>query len=367
MRSSTNVILTGLAIADMAVMFEYIPFCLHYYIFNKRNEVEFWSYHWAVYILFHSNFSQIFHTTSICLTVHLAVWRYLSVGFPQRMNNWCSINRAQVSVALAYVLSGVICLPFYLSSEVRSIKSFETNTGEEYKKFYVHMYSVTDNEHELWRNGNFWIYSVVIKLLPCFVLTVVSYFLLNTLNEVKRRKGLLMNTNGLGSLLNSDSYRKRKSHSLRRTKQITRMLLAVLFLFLITEFPQGILGLLSCIMGNQFFHNCYTNFSEVMDISALTNCSINFMLYCTMNTQFRTTFIQLFRPPKKSFVVLRQHARMSTMAHQSTFDDDGHSLNTIQTNSNNLTERLNFSTRQDSSNHIISSNPGILKKKISAI
>lgn len=36
----------------------------------------------------------------------------------------------------------------------------------------------------------------------------------------------------------------------RRTDRTTMLLVAVLLLFLITEFPQGILGLLSGIMGN---------------------------------------------------------------------------------------------------------------------
>jgi hypothetical protein len=33
-----------------------------------------------------------------------------------------------------------------------------------------------------------------------------------------------------------------------------------------------------------------------MDILALINSAINFILYCAMSRQFRTTFNQLFRP-----------------------------------------------------------------------
>lgn len=35
---------------------------------------------------------------------------------------------------------------------------------------------------------------------------------------------------------------------------------------------------------------------ELMDIFALVNSAINFILYCTMSRQFRATFAQLFRP-----------------------------------------------------------------------
>jgi len=74
------------------------------------------------------------------------------------------------------------------------------------------------------------------------------------------------------------------------------MLVAVLLLFLITEFPQGILGLLSVILGRCFFRTCYYLCGEVMDILALLNGAINFILYCSMSRQFRTTFALLFKP-----------------------------------------------------------------------
>lgn len=35
---------------------------------------------------------------------------------------------------------------------------------------------------------------------------------------------------------------------------------------------------------------------EVMDILALINSGINFILYCSMSRQFRKTFTLLFRP-----------------------------------------------------------------------
>lgn len=76
----------------------------------------------------------------------------------------------------------------------------------------------------------------------------------------------------------------------------TRMLLAVLFLFLLTEFPQGILALLSGILGDAFFSECYGHLGELMDILALINSAINFILYCVMSRQFRQTFQRIFRP-----------------------------------------------------------------------
>jgi hypothetical protein len=78
----------------------------------------------------------------------------------------------------------------------------------------------------------------------------------------------------------------------------TRMLLAVLLLFLITEFPQGILGLLSGLLDESFFRTCYMPLGDFMDFAALLNSALNFPLYCAMSTIFRQTFIQTFHLEK---------------------------------------------------------------------
>lgn len=74
----------------------------------------------------------------------------------------------------------------------------------------------------------------------------------------------------------------------------TRMLVAVLILFLITEFPQGILALLSDLLGEQFFIACYISLADLMDFVTLLNSAINFILYCAMSRQFRKEFCRVF-------------------------------------------------------------------------
>ena len=98
------------------------------------------------------------------------------------------------------------------------------------------------------------------------------------------------------------------------------MLLLVVVLFLVTEFPQGVTNLLN---GNcatvqpayvpprqlaalhpvtnllngiltGFVDEIYASLGDLLDILALINNGINFLLYCTMSKQFRDTFIQLF-------------------------------------------------------------------------
>lgn len=90
-RSPTNAILTGLAVADFLVMIDYIPFSWFDYILPNMNHMRktLFSYSTAWYIMFHSIFAQICHTISIWLTVTLAVWRYIAVAYPHRNRIWC--------------------------------------------------------------------------------------------------------------------------------------------------------------------------------------------------------------------------------------------------------------------------------------
>jgi len=99
--------------------------------------------------------------------------------------------------------------------------------------------------------------------------------------------------------LNMTSQQRHK----HQTDRTTRMLVAVLVVFLITEIPQGVVALLSGVLGRQFFTRCYTTgMGEILDLLALLNSAINFLLYCSMSRAFRRAaraqfFRMTFRQP----------------------------------------------------------------------
>lgn len=87
--------------------------------------------------------------------------------------------------------------------------------------------------------------------------------------------------------------RQDESERAREHNRTTAMLLAVVGLFQLTELPQGVLTLCSIFIPN-FFADVYWPLGDVLDIAALLNNSINFVLYCTMSRQFRETFVETF-------------------------------------------------------------------------
>ncbi|XP_058987926.1 G-protein coupled receptor dmsr-1-like [Musca domestica] len=416
MRSPTNAILTGLAVADLAVMLEYIPYTMHEFIlWEHLSHEQKLSYSWACFIKFHSIFTQVLHTISIWLTVTLAVWRYIAVGYPQKNRQWCGMRTTIITITSAYVVCVLVVSPsMYLvtsivefrdtinakgkvisyapltqyvidyhqmdasSSSSSSLKkpddAASLETGQSYQQqdmqfnnssaadILLNMmnssylattdatsttttmtttttttpYNITGTPvvndgsrdviaYRLYHSElalhnkslqytTFLIYSVLIKLIPSIALTILSIRLIMALLEAKRRRKMLTSNaaNGMKPIINgklaggeasqptpTQPKPRKNSKTLEKEKQTdrtTRMLLAVLLLFLITEFPQGILGLLNTILGNDFYLQCYLKLSDIMDIMALINSSINFILYCSMSRQFRTTFTLLFRP-----------------------------------------------------------------------
>jgi len=163
---------------------------------------------------------------------------------------------------------------------------------------------------------NFWIQALLVKLVPCCGLTVLSALLVRALRIAEERRQMLRGREGRddrrarANARTTRSYVRvmrgyvgttrdyvrttrsyvRTTHSNART---TRMLLLVVVLFLVTEFPQGVTNLLNGILTG-FVDEIYASLGDLLDILALINNGINFLLYCTMSKQFRDTFIQLF-------------------------------------------------------------------------
>lgn len=268
MRWPTNLILTGLAVADLLVMLEYIPFIFHRYLNDEgKKYIDNYSYNWAVFTIFHAQFSQVFHFISCCLTVILAIWRYMAITSPHNSRYWCETKKTLYIIILTYLVCPVICSPLFMSLKIlaynqtcdinnkiidkRELLNF---TGVTYKRIIY----ITTYVSEDYKYISFWIYGVVIKLVPCILLTHLSRRLISVLLETKKRRQMLMDHSM--PLKNVREIKPMLNKKFDKDKQADRtsgMLVAVLLLFLITEFPQAILGLLSATKGHQFERECY--------------------------------------------------------------------------------------------------------------
>ncbi|XP_064073714.1 G-protein coupled receptor dmsr-1-like [Vanessa tameamea] len=293
-----NRLLKWLAVADVFVMLEYVPFAIYKYLVLPE-KLDF-PYSWAMYLLFHMHFAQILHTASICLTLSLAIWRYIAIKYSDRSHILCTERRCSIAILTSFLLPPILCIPTFMVFDIHTKNITAVNGRPAYIAYHVD----SDSQGRLYQL-NFWVHAVLIKLLPCSILTVISVWLIRALYSANQHQKNLRNYSACPA---AEKMVKRQHKADKRTDRTTKMLLAVLLLFLVTELPQGILGLMSGLIGWCFFKRCYDLFGEMMDFLALLNGAINFILYCSMSRQFRQTFRQLllqrhlarFLPPNPS-------------------------------------------------------------------
>lgn len=197
MVSSTNSILTGLAVADLLVMMDYIPFALHTYT-KISLELNQNSYGWAVFVYYHSIFSQTFHTISIWLTITLAVWRFIAIKFPQKNRTLCNKKNTNIAIGAAYAVCPILCLPIYFAMNIVPIplnslgNSTINDTGIVNESLTTEpQYAVVMTNKKM-LTAIFWIYSVFLKLIPCVVLSILSVLLILKMKSSDRRRQKLL-------------------------------------------------------------------------------------------------------------------------------------------------------------------------------
>lgn len=141
-------------------------------------------------------------------------------------------------------------------------------------------YTVIDADSELLNQFNYWIQAIVFKLVPCFLLTALTVLLVTVMRQANARRAKL-----------KSQGRQDESERAREHNRTTAMLVAVVGLFELTELPQGVLTLGSIFVVD-FYRDVYSPLGDLLDIAALLNNSITFILYCTMSRQFRQTFVE---------------------------------------------------------------------------
>ncbi|XP_064610860.1 G-protein coupled receptor dmsr-1-like [Liolophura sinensis] len=276
MNTPINCILLWLAVSEIFTMISYVPFALHFYCFYTPFDTspDRDSFEWMTYMLFHINFSATSHTVSIWLGVVLAIFRYHHIQSPAKGNitRMRRLIRARLVVCVIYASSAIVLIPNYLTNRIERVNG----TDSIYRLEDLRLGKPDVKEVVL---ANLWLYGLLAKLSPCVLMVFYGGMLLRTLKSRIRAKRQRLTIRGVTKPID---------HS-----RTTRMLLAVVVLFLVTELPQAVLIILSVTV-NDFFEYIYMPLGDTMDIVALINNAVNFVLYCTMGEQFRKTFLELF-------------------------------------------------------------------------
>lgn len=121
-----------------------------------------------------------------------------------------------------------------------------------------------------WERINYWMAALILKLIPCLLLTIFMTLLVRMLIEARERRSRLC-----GGMGNGNSQAERT----------TAMLTGIVAIFLITELPQGVLTFAAGAHPRLTFLTLQLN--NVFDLLSLINSAVNFVLCALMSHVFR--------------------------------------------------------------------------------
>ncbi|XP_041372776.1 sex peptide receptor-like [Gigantopelta aegis] len=287
MRSPTNVLLAAMAISDMLTGVFPVP--IFVYLFGTERFKDYVPYDWCFAYKYLAEYIPIiFHTASIWLTMALAIQRYIYVCHSFRARTWCTIAnviRGTVAIYVIAVLSQICRFfeeefsPVVIPSQVKENMTITACfiSPKPWLRSIVYVYY----------NIYFWFRVIFIHLVPCISLVVMNALLIYAMRCAQKRRMQLLRQN-----------KKSESKKLKDSNCTTLMLVAVVGLFLLVEFPLGILMSISIVV-NTFQINLIdletlNILSLFSNFCILLSYPLNFFIYCGMSKQFRETFKRLF-------------------------------------------------------------------------
>lgn len=247
------------------------------------------------------------HSLAIWLTVLLAAQRLIYIKYPLSAGRYCTIRNVNIATAVITIVCFLYVLP-KLAFEVDNFNviKYKVMNGTE---FVTSFYACTINYHPFVRSigegtyfsAVFWIRVALFVFIPCVLLIILSIMLIAGLRKAQIRRKRLM---------------ERRRSETHRESSTTSMLAVVTVIFLVVNLPQGVcLGLFSIWMTTGLYimdNDTFTLINIVDNLLILVTFPINFAIYCSMSTQFRTTFKALFVRSELMNVARRMGSTAST-------------------------------------------------------
>ena len=288
MRSPTNVLLAAMALSDMLT--GVIPLPLFVYFFTLGNYKEYVPFSWCYpYKVLYENVPTIFHTASIWLTVGLAVQRYIYICHSLQARTWCTIPNVIRATVVVYLVAFLSQLSKFLDFTVEPVTVFsKVHPNVTFGGCSILNTQWMMDHIDMYNNMYFWFRIIFIHMVPCISLVLLNGLLIFAMRKAQIRRMQLLKQN-----------KKSESRKLKESNCTTLMLVAVVGLFLLVEFPLGIIMTIYVADNTfdlkMFSPEVYMIMTYMSNFFILLSYPLNFFIYCGMSRQFRETFKRMFK------------------------------------------------------------------------
>ncbi len=304
MKSPSNTILTGLSMAQLLLVSNYIM--LLFVNFSQQHcvwpELS-WGRFGATYKLITVNLNIIFHTVALSHAVVLAIFRFVAVTWPAVSIMYCRRRNAKWCSSVICIFVPIQCIPVYFASHIVEFEALNDTCPN--TNVYTPSFDLDWVDNELLITVIFWVFAIGFKIIPSLLILVFGVGLLSSMSKAKSRKTSLGQraqapwTYGILSAKQQRRNSRRVVMRMFRTKT-TRFLLVVILLCVGVELPHGILNLLVAINGSIFAARFYDLLGDFFEMLTLLYSSINFVLFCLMSSDFKHTFMTTFSCRKQA-------------------------------------------------------------------
>jgi len=298
-RNAVNRLLSLIAVCDILTMVSYTIFTLRFgFAVDLTDPPAGYQLHWIVFLLIHVVCSIALHTITLYTSVATAYVRYKALK--KISSKW---NRGDSALPIFIIISAsvcALCIPTFL---VHDIVRVGTGPNGE-SLFTVGLSELSTGNTCLIFKANLWLTGIVFKVIPCIMLFTFTIALLCELNLNRRRRRRLTS----GASLASKRVEK-------KTDRTTLMLIVLMTVFIVTEFPQGVLAILNGLFPNDIHQFVYLSLGEILDLLSLLNCNACFVLYPLMSSVYRHTLRSFF---DKTQMIIFKKSPMKSLLLEST-------------------------------------------------
>ena len=287
MRTPTNVLLVAIATSDMLTGVWPLPCFVYFYTLGNYRDWVPHSWCFAYYYLT-EYLPTIFHTASIWLTVALAIQRYIYVCHALRARELCTIPNFVKVIFGVYVAAFVSQASRFFESRYMAVELASiVHPDETVSGCVTQLVHFVQENTNAYFNVYYWFRVIFIHLVPCTSLVVLNGLLIDAMKTATRRREQLLKQN-----------RRSECRRLAESNCTTLMLVHVVGVFLLVEFPLAILFIV-LIIQNTFDLSLISKSSGqiatwFINLFILLSYPINFFIYCSMSRQFRATFKEMF-------------------------------------------------------------------------
>jgi len=270
MKSSINCLLIGLATFDMiliatSILMFAIPSIYTHSLLS--GDESFLSYYYEQIFPFITPVifpvGLISQTGSVYLTICVTLERYLAVCHPLKAKYLCTYGRAKIYVLLTAVFSVGYNLPRFW--EVTWSETWSPMLNRTITEVIPTSLRLNQIYIEVYIN---WLYLIFLYLTPITILTI---FNIRIYREVRL----------------AQSLRADLSRTQARELGLASMLLCVVMVFLLCNFPAMVVNIL------EHFGHQYHPLTQTNNLLVTINSSVNFIIYCIFGHKFKRIFITL--------------------------------------------------------------------------